>query len=234
MKKNKVLKPLLILCALGIILIVFKFFNLQEGFKNLLEGIRGMGIWGPIVFLIVYIAATVLFIPGSILTLGAGVIYGPLWGSVIVSVSATFGALAAFLAGRSFARKWVREKLEGNQKFKALDEAVGREGWKIVLLTRLSPIFPFNLLNYAFGLTQVNARTYFAASWLGMIPGTVMYVYIGSLIGNIAALGSGRTRTPIEWVFYGLGLIATLAVTIYVTRLARKALAAKNVSPESK
>ena len=161
--------------------------------------------------------------------MGAGVLYGPLAGSVLVSISATLGAFAAFLVGRYLARDWVQKKLEGKPKFKAVDEAVGREGGKIVLLTRLSPVFPFNLLNYAFGLTKVNAKAYFFASWIGMIPGTVMYVYVGSLVGNLASLGEGRTKTPLEWSLYGVGLIATVAVTIYVTKLARKALASKSV-----
>ncbi len=220
--------------VLGVVTVVglflaFRFFHFGEVLKNMLEGIRGMGMWGPVVFLVTYIIATVLFIPGTILTLGAGVLYGPLAGSVLVSISATLGAFAAFLVGRYLARDWVQKKLEGKSKFKAVDEAVGREGGKIVLLTRLSPVFPFNLLNYAFGLTKVNAKAYFFASWIGMIPGTVMYVYIGSLIGSLASLGEGRTKTPLEWGFYGVGLIATVAVTVYVTKLARKALAAKSV-----
>ena len=105
---------------------------------------------------------------------------------------------------------------------------MGNEGWKIVGLTRLSPIFPFNLLNYAYGLTKVSLRDYFFASWIGMFPGTVMYVYIGSLAGSVATVGAEeRVRTTGEWVLYGVGLVATVVVTIYVTRLARKALSRK-------
>ena len=126
-------------------------------------------------------------------------------------------------------------KIVGNEKFKAIDEAVGTEGWKIVLLTRLSPIFPFNLLNYAFGLTKVSLKHYFFASWVGMIPGTIMYVYVGSLAGDLAKLGAGqRTRTTGEWILYGVGLLATLGVTVFVTRIARKALAARVPSEEGK
>ncbi|MGH7316374.1 MAG: TVP38/TMEM64 family protein, partial [Candidatus Rokuibacteriota bacterium] len=124
------------------------------------------------------------------------------------------------------ARGWVARRIEGNARFKAIDAAVAREGWKIVGLTRLSPVFPFNLLNYAFGVTRVSLRDYLLASWIGMMPGTVMYVYLGSLAGDLAALGAGRrARTPAEWGFYVVGLLATVAVTVYVTRLARAALA---------
>jgi uncharacterized membrane protein YdjX (TVP38/TMEM64 family) len=129
-------------------------FNLQQLFLNALTWIEGLGVVGGIAFIAIYIAATVAFLPGSILTLGAGVVFGVLLGSVYVFIGATLGAIAAFLVGRYLARGWISQKIEGNQKFAAIDKAVANEGLKIVLLTRLSPIFPFNLLNYAFGIKQ--------------------------------------------------------------------------------
>jgi uncharacterized membrane protein YdjX (TVP38/TMEM64 family) len=170
----------------------------------------------------------VMFLPGSILTIGAGVIFGVVRGSIYVSIAATLGATAAFLVGRYFARDWIARKLDGNAKFKAIDEAVGKEGWKIVILTRLSPVFPFNLLNYAYGLTRVTLRDYFFASWAGMIPGTILYVYIGALSGDLAgAPGSGSANTPIGWVVRAVGLLATAAVVIYATRIGARALREK-------
>ncbi|RME03124.1 MAG: TVP38/TMEM64 family protein, partial [Deltaproteobacteria bacterium] len=167
-------------------------------------------------------------IPGSLLTLGAGAVFGVVKGTIYVSIGSTLGAVLAFLVGRHLARGWVAEKIAGNEKFEAIDEAVGREGWKIVLLTRLSPIFPFNLLNYAYGVTRVSLRHYFLASWIGMLPGTLMYVYLGSLAGDLATLGAGTgTKTPAQWGLTLVGLAATVAVTIYVTRIARRALAEK-------
>ncbi len=208
-----------------------KFFNFQGILKNALESIASLGPWGPAAFILIYIVATVLFIPGSLLTLGSGVLFGVVGGSVCGSIGSVLGATCAFLTGRYLTRDWVSKQIEGNQKFKAIDSAVTSEGWKIVLLTRLSPIFPFNLLNYAFGVTQVSLKDYFFASWIGMIPGTVMYVYIGSLAGSLAALGSqGRSRTTAEWALYGIGLLATIALTVYATRLAKKALDEK-ISP---
>lgn len=218
---------------LGILLVAALFvlarqFNVQDLLKNALEWIRGLGPTGPLIFLGIYVLATVLFLPGSILTLGAGMVFGLVKGSIIVSVSSTLGATCAFLAGRYLARGWVETKIDGNPKFKAIDEAVAREGWKIVGLTRLSPIFPFNLLNYAYGITKVSLRDYFFASWIGMLPGTVMYVYIGALAGDLATLGAGGGPvTTSQWVLRVLGLAATVAVTVYVTRIARKALAGK-------
>lgn len=201
-------------------------FDVAVLLRDLLVWIEAQGIVGILVFIATYVTATVLFVPGSILTLGAGFVFGVVGGTLSVSVASTLGALAAFLVGRYVARGWVAAKTAGNPRFAAIDEAVGREGWKIVLLTRLSPIFPFNLLNYAYGLTGVSTPAYFFASWIGMLPGTVMYVYFGSLAASLATLGSSaESRGVGQWILYGLGFIATVAVTLFVTRLARQALA---------
>ncbi len=227
-KKNSKVQLILIVAAVVALIAAGKYFNVQDYLKSALEWVAGLGPWGFVAFGLIYILAAVLFLPGSILTLGAGVVFGVVKGSMVVIVSATLGATTAFLIGRYLARGWVSRQIEGNQKFKAIDEAVATEGWKIVGLTRLSPIFPFNLLNYAFGVTQVSLRDYLVASFFGMMPGTVMYVYIGSLAGDLATLGTeGRSRTTAEWALYGVGLLATVAVTVYVTRVARQALQKK-------
>ncbi len=205
-------------------IIGFKYFHGQELLKQAIDWIGQLGPWGPIIFIVIYIVATVLFIPGSVLTLGAGAVFGVVLGCIYVSVASILGATAAFLVGRYLARDAIARKIEGDARFAAIDQAVAVEGWKIVGLTRLSPVFPFTLLNYAFGLTKVKLRDYVLASWIGMMPGTVMYVYLGSLAQ--AATGE-RTRTTGEWVLYGVGLLATIVVTIFVTRVAKKALANK-------
>jgi uncharacterized membrane protein YdjX (TVP38/TMEM64 family) len=200
-------------------------FNPQTVLRNALVWVDSLGSLGAIAFIIIYILATVAFFPGSILTLGAGVVFGVMLGSFYVLIGATIGATAAFLVGRYLARGWVNKKIEGNSKFRAIDRAVGQEGFKIVLLTRLSPIFPFNLLNYAYGVTGVSLKDYLLAS-VGMIPGTIMYVYIGSLAGNIATLGTSAqpTNPTLQWSIRIIGFIATVAVTLYVTKIARQAL----------
>ena len=194
--------------------------------REALAGLGALGAWGPVLFVLLYVVATVCFVPGSALTLGAGALFGVGLGSVLVSAGSTLGATAAFLVGRYFARDWVAKKIEGNAAFAAIDRAVAADGWKIVGLTRLSPAFPFSLLNYAFGLTRVKLRDYVLASWTGMMPGTVMYVYLGSL----ARAAGDRHRTAGEWTLYGLGLGATVAVTVVVTRIARRALAQRTQS----
>ena len=206
------------------IVLALKYFHVQDLLKAALDWIAKLGPWGPVIFVGLYVVATVLFIPGSVLTLGAGAVFGVALGSFCVSISATLGATAAFLVGRYLARDVIARKIQKNEKFATIDQAVADEGWKIVLLTRLSPVFPFTLLNYAFGLTQVKLSHYVLASWIGMLPGTVMYVYLGSLVNFGAAR---RQRTTGEWVIYGVGLLATVTVTVFVTRLASKALAKK-------
>ena len=222
--------PKILLIVLAVIAILYGAHRIGAGpwLSNALDWIRGLGALAPVAFIAIYIVACVAFLPGSILTIGAGVIFGVVRGSIYVSIAATLGATAAFLVGRYLAREWVSAKLEGNAKFKAIDEAVGMEGWKIVFLTRLSPVFPFNLLNYAYGLTRVSLRDYFFASWIGMIPATILYVYIGSLSGDLArAAGGGTQRTPLEWALTAVGFIATVAVVVYATRIGARAIREK-------
>lgn len=194
---------------------------------DILKWIESLGYIGGITFVSIYILSTIAFVPATILTLGAGLVFGLGWGVFYVFVGATLGAIAAFLIGRYLVRDWISEKIAGNAKFVAIDRAVANSGFKIVLLTRLSPLFPFNLLNYAFGITSVRFKDYAIAS-IGMLPATVMYVYIGSLAGDVARIGIENQSTEIDtikWIIRVVGFIATTVVTIYATYLARKAIA---------
>jgi uncharacterized membrane protein YdjX (TVP38/TMEM64 family) len=218
----------ILLVVVGLVVAARSFLDVHGLLTGTLRLVDDLGPWGPVLFVLLYVLATVLFVPGSILTLGAGVLFGVVRGSLLVSVAATLGATAAFLTGRYFAREWVSEKIQGNSRFEAIDRAVAEEGWKIVGLTRLAPVFPFNLLNYAFGLTRVSLKDYVLASWIGMIPVTVLYVYVGSLVGDLATLGTGqRSRTLAEWISLVLGLMVAGGVTFYITRIARRALEQK-------
>jgi uncharacterized membrane protein YdjX (TVP38/TMEM64 family) len=178
-----------------------------------------------LLFLALYVLATVCLVPGLILTLAAGAIFGLARGVALVSAGSVLGASAAFFIGRTFAREWTQQRIAAWPRFRALDGALGERGFWIVLLTRLSPLLPFNLLNYAYGVTAVRARDYVAASWLGMLPATVLYVYAGSAAANLAQALSGRVRTGTTGtVLLVVGLAATVAVTVLVTRLARRRL----------
>jgi len=218
------MRLILLIVAAVALLVLARALDAGAWLAAALTWIHGLGPVAPLVFLLIYIVACVLLLPGSVLTLGAGAMFGVAYGFVIVWISATLGATAAFLVGRYLVRDWVTRKIAANPKLQALDTTVTREGWKIVALMRLSPVIPFNLLNYAFGATRVSLRDYVFASAVGMLPGTAMYTYLGSLAGELAG-GSARARTPLEWSFYALGLLATVAVTVYLTRVARASLA---------
>jgi len=221
-------KLLLIGLIIIILIILMRQINIQAVLQTLILWVESLGILAPIVYIIIYNIATLLFIPGSLLTLKGGCLFGLFWGAVYVLIAATVGATLAFLIGRYLSRNWVLQQIEKYPKFTAINQAVAKEGWKIVLLTRLSPIFPFNLLNYAFGVTQISLKDYMLGS-LGIVPGTIMYVYIGSLAGNLALTNiNDQLVTPEtqiwQWIMQGLGLIATVGVTLYITKIAQKAL----------
>ena len=188
--------------------------------------VDGLGFWGPAVFVFGYVIAVVAFVPASLLTLGAGAIFGIVHGVIYVFIAATIGSCLAFLVSRYLARSAIKKRLERRPKFAAIDRAVEADGLKITFLLRLTPVVPFNLLNYALGLTRVRFADYAIAS-VGMLPGTLLYVYSGKLAGDVATL-AGDPAVARGWSYYSvlaLGLVATLAVTMVITRSARRALA---------
>ncbi len=214
------------LTAAAVVALMFLGRTVGGYLPGFAEWVEGLGVWGPIVFMAGYAAAVVGFVPGALLTLAAGAIFGLLEGVVYVFTAASLGACAAFLVARHLARAAIENRLEGNERFAAIDRAIGSEGRKIVFLLRLSPVFPFNLLNYALGLTRVRFGDY-AVACVGMLPGTLLYVYLGSLARNLADLAAGETgvgSAQERWIFIG-GLIVTAVVTVLITRIARRALA---------
>ncbi len=198
---------------------------LKDYMLAVLAWTQGLGWWGPLVVAAFYVLACVLLLPGGIITIGAGSLFGLWIGLITVSIGSTLGACAAFLVGRTFARGWVEDKVADRPRFHAIDRAVGEQGFRIVLLTRLSPIFPFNLQNYAYGLTRVAFWKYALASWIGMLPGTLAYVYIGSGLRSLTEVAAGETGDGwVERAFFWGGMAATFIVVVVVTRIARKAL----------
>lgn len=211
--------------VLGLAALFFLGRELGGVVPRFAEWVDGLGIWGPLVFAAGYALATVAFVPGSILTLAAGAIFGLWQGTLIVFAGAMVGTALAFLVARYLARSAVERTLRGRPRFAKIDRAVSGSGMKIVLLLRLSPVFPYNLLNYALGLTSVRFGDYVIASF-GMLPGTFLYVYYGKVLGSLAAVTAGAEveRGAAQWVVLAVGLVATIAVTTIVTRIARRAL----------
>src|SRR5579862_5726406 len=188
--------------------------------------IRNFGPPGAFLYGLVYAVGAVLMVPGSILTAGAGLVYGTLVGVLIVSPASILGATGSFLIARYFAGEWVERKLRAYPKFAAVDHAIQKQSFKVVLLIRLQPVIPFVLLNYALGLTRVRLRDYVLASWIGMLPATIVYVYLGSALHNVSDLFSGgasRHSTARLVLFWG-GLVAGAVLLWLLTRMAKKAL----------
>ena len=221
MKKSRVI---LILVFLVTVTIGIFFLPLRQWFIELEGHVQSLGTLGPVAVVLAYVLCTVLLIPASIITLAAGTIFGLKTGFIVVVIGANLGALCSFLLARTFLREKVAHWAQANARFRFLDEAIGRQGFKIVLLTRLSPIFPFILLNYFLGLTAVRTGAYVLANLFGMLPATFLFVYIGAaardVIGGPTEASAGLYQQILKYV----GLMATIAVVVMVTRMARRAL----------
>lgn len=210
--------------ALCIILTAAYFLNQRGMAGRLLAWAEGLGPWAPLLFTLLSIPATLFFVPSAVLTFTAGILFGLGRGFLIGLVGTSLGAVAALLMGRYLARDWIAKRFSQNKKFRLLEEIVRRKGWKIVSLARLSPVFPFLVGNYLFGLTSVPAKNYFAASLVGSVPSVAVYVYLGTL-GRDLVLGEGAgARTPAQWALFFAGLAATVVLTLYFRRVARQAL----------
>lgn len=185
---------------------------------------RQLGAWGPVALAVVYVPATVLLIPASWVTLAGAFAFGVPRAFAAVSAGSTAGACLAFLLSRYLLRGWVETRLAANPRFRALDRAVAEQGFRIVFLTRLSPLMPFGVLNYAFGVTNISFGRFTLASWIGMLPGTLMYAYLGSAARQLTDIVSGQAAGPLSQTLFFVGLAATVAVTYQLTRIASKTL----------
>jgi len=186
---------------------------------------------GALLFVPLYALWVTLLLPGVWASMLAGALYGTGWGSVIVFVGACLGAEAAFLLGRTWLREWARQRLANLPKLQAVEQAVSREGLKLVLLTRLSPAFPFSLLNFAYGLSEVSLRDY-TIGLIGILPGTILFCGLGALAGDVARFGTvlSGEADPFTWSLRVVGVLATVAVVWVVGRAARRALQESELS----
>jgi uncharacterized membrane protein YdjX (TVP38/TMEM64 family) len=226
-KKKGLWRPILLLMVIVAVLVLAKVFGVGERLGELRAWIESLGAWGYFVFIMIYIVAVVAALPGSALTLASGVLFGSFFGVIVVSVASTVGAGLSFLIGRYFARDAIGHWLEGKEKFRRLDQLTEDHGAIIVALTRLVPIFPFNLLNYGFGLTRVRFWTYLFWSWLCMLPGTILYV----VVGDAATKGIAQGRVP--WHLIGVGVLIA-AILFVLVRQARRKLKEKEGNLENR
>lgn len=202
-------------------------FPVQAWVQALSAWIGGLGAWGVLIYGAAYAGALVVLLPAAPFTIGAGLIYG-LWGFPLALLSATLGASLAFLVSRHLVRGRVARLIASRPGLRAIDRAVGEEGWRVVALLRLSPLVPFSLQNYACGASSIGFWPYVAATGLGIAPGCLLYVYLG--VAGRAASGAGGV---LRWALVALGLAATVAITLLVGRRARAVLARKGVDAVS-
>jgi len=230
--KNAVERLVVLILIVIALFLTMRFLPVQQWLRSFSDWVGEMGAAGIFIFIVVYALATVLMAPGSILTIGSGFAFGLWKGFLTVSAGATLGASLAFLVARFIAREKIEAIAQRNEKFRNLDRAIGEQGAKLIFLLRLSPVIPFNLSNYFYGLTAVRFWPYVLASWIGMMPGTFLYVYIGTAgKAAVAAAAGGETVKHgwQYWTFLGMGLAATVIVTIWVTKIARDALKSQAV-----
>jgi pyruvate/2-oxoglutarate dehydrogenase complex dihydrolipoamide dehydrogenase (E3) component/uncharacterized membrane protein YdjX (TVP38/TMEM64 family) len=219
----KAYKAIFIVGLLAAAIAGFLLLPVRQWFLAFEDYVHQLGSLGPLLVIIAYVASTVFFIPGSALTIGSGTLFGLTTGFIVVLIGANLGALCSFLLARSFLREKVAGWAAANPKFRSLDQAIGRQGFKMVLLTRLSPVFPFVLLNYFLGLTAVRPGPYVLGNLLGMLPATFLFVYIGATARDALA-GQPASTDFYQQILKYVGLAATIAVVVVVTRVARQAL----------
>ena len=221
-KDAKSLRPLLFLIFLLGIIIILKFSGAADKLIYVREWINGLGFWGPLVFILIYILAVILALPGSAITIAGATLFGSVWGVVLVSIASTIGASIGFLISRYLARDFILRKFAQNEKFLKLDRMTEEHGAMVVAITRLLPIFPFNILNYGFGLTGVPLRTYIFWSWLCMLPGTILYV-----VGTDTVL-CGISEGRIPWLLVSVLLLVALILAFLVYWARKKLSSNKN------
>jgi uncharacterized membrane protein YdjX (TVP38/TMEM64 family) len=213
----KIAAAILILAAL---IVAFRVLPVASWLRDFQTYVRGLGAIGYVVYVVVYAICVVAFVPASILTLGAGAIFGFAGGVIVVVIGATLGATLSFLLARTVMRKRVESMTAKNAKFRALDRAIARDGTKIVFLVRLAVVFPFTWLNYAFGLTAIPLWSYVAATFIGIIPATVAFVFVSS-----AATTAATTHASlITKTVYIVGGIIAIAVSVFIGRIATRAI----------
>jgi uncharacterized membrane protein YdjX (TVP38/TMEM64 family) len=207
-------RPVVLLAVVIAVLVLARFLGLGDKLGALRDWIKSLGPLGPVVFILLYVAAVVAALPASPFSVAAAALFGSVYGVIVVIIGATLGAALAFLVGRYFARDAVVNWLGKNDKFRRLDQLTEEHGAIIVALTRLVPIFPFNLLNYGFGLTRVPFWTFVFWTWLCIIPGTILYV-----VGADALLqGVAQGKVPWGLVLAFVGALIFLAVLVYFAR----------------
>ena len=213
-------------CGLALVLLA-RYAELEKVVTPVLQWIDSLGTLGAMAFVVIYTIATSICIPGSIMALAGGALFGKLMGSILVYISGLFGAYVAFWLGRSLLRNWIQRRLQKNIYLKTMNKVVVAEGWKIACLLHLSPIIPFNLLNYALGTSKISVKNFVFATAIGILPGVILYTFLGSTISDVTMVMAGMSDgadKKLQWLVSAIGILATLGLTVYSAQIARRQL----------
>jgi uncharacterized membrane protein YdjX (TVP38/TMEM64 family) len=209
----------------ALLLGVMSYFHLGEEVMRLFDWLAAMGGWAPLLFIIIDMLVVILLLPGVMVTMGAGFLFGVTLGSLCVVVATTLGATIAFLIARHLLGERTSRYFLSHPRLKVLNDEFAHEGWRVILLTRLIPFFPFKLSNYFFGVSDFTLRDFVLGTAIGVVPFTITNVYLGSLAADLSMLGLRHVgRTRLEWTVYGFGFVMTMVAAIYFSRHAKKAL----------
>jgi len=211
-------------CGFALVLLA-RYAELEKVITPLLQWIDSLGTLGAIAFVAIYIVATSICIPGSMMALAGGALFGKLIGSFLVYISGLLGAYTAFWLGRSLLRDWIQNRLQKNIYLKAVNKIVADEGWKIACLLHLSPIIPFNMLNYALGTSRISQKNFVFATAIGILPGVILYTFLGSTISDLTMVITGMSDgadKQLQWIVSAIGIVATLGLTVYLARIAQR------------
>ncbi len=209
----------------GALILALLYFDTERAVRDLFVWLQSLGLWAPAAYVVIDMLVVILILPGIVLTMGAGFLFGPIQGTLLIITASTLGGATAFLISRHFFNERATNYLKRHAKLNAISNEFMPDAWKIVMLTRLIPFFPFKLSNYFFGITNFSLAHYVIGTLIGIIPNTVFLVYLGSISADIATLGrSPNLFTPAHWVNYGVGLVAAIITILVITHRARRAL----------
>lgn len=210
----------------ALVITVLVYFDVEQLVLRLLEWLDAQGAWTPVLFIAIMALVVVLLLPGVFFTVGAGFVFGVVEGTLYIVVGSTIGATMAFLIARHWFGERAAQFVLARAKLRLFADELMPQGWKIILLTRLVPFFPFKLSNYFFGLTRFSLRGFVLSTLVGIIPFSLHSAYLGSIASELALVGSrSGERTPLQLTLYGAGFVAIIALLFYLNRLARSALA---------
>ncbi|MDJ0973100.1 MAG: VTT domain-containing protein [Planctomycetota bacterium] len=213
-------KLILGVVVLGALIAIGTLLPIQEYTEAFLAWVRDLGVWGPAIFVVVYAVVVVALLPTWWLSIGAGILFGSGPGLAFAFIAAGAGGWVAFLLGRTVMGETARGWIDDHPRLRAVDREIEKRGWIAALLLRLSPLTPWNVLNYVLGVTRLSSRGYLA-SLPAMLPVLSLYVILGSTMGQLAAPGE-REPGPLEWVMLGIGIVSTIVVTVWLVRVATR------------